>query len=82
LPVLTVAQQRALLRMKSVRMSFARRRRCSPTSVLSDAALHEVALANSASVEQIRKAFAQHQIRDEPLALAFAEILQAELQNL
>jgi ATP-dependent DNA helicase RecQ len=80
-PGLTVAQQRALLRMKSVRLSIAQRRRCSPASIVPDAALREVALANSASPAMIREAFAQHQIRDESLAVAFAEVLQREFNN-
>jgi superfamily II DNA helicase RecQ len=80
-PALTVAQQRALLRMKSVRLSIAQRRRCSPARIVPDAALREVALANSASPAMIREAFAQHEIRDESLAVAFAEVLQREFNN-
>jgi ATP-dependent DNA helicase RecQ len=78
---LTVAQQRALLRMKSVRLAIARRRRCSPPSIAPDAALHDVALANSASLAAVRAAFAHHRIRDEALAAALAEVLQREFQN-
>jgi hypothetical protein len=80
-PGLTVAQQRALLRMKSARLSIAQRRRCSPASIVPDVALREVALANSASPATICEAFAQHQIRDESLAVAFAEVLQREFNN-
>jgi ATP-dependent DNA helicase RecQ len=76
---LTVAQQRALLRMKSVRLSIAQRRRCSPSSVVPDLALRDVALANAGSVTAICAALAQHQIRDESLAAAFAESLRNEL---
>jgi ATP-dependent DNA helicase RecQ len=78
---LTVAQQRALLRMKSARLSIAQRRRCSPASIVPDAALRDVVLAKSVSPAAIRDAFAHHQIRDESLTRAFAEILQSELQN-
>jgi ATP-dependent DNA helicase RecQ len=82
LPGLNVAQQRALLRMRSARLSIAQRRRCSPASLVPDAALHEIALTNSTSVDAIRAAFARHQVRDNALIQAFAEILQTELQNI
>ncbi|MGA8601414.1 MAG: RecQ family ATP-dependent DNA helicase [Beijerinckiaceae bacterium] len=82
LPALTIAQQRALLWMKSVRLSIAQKRRCSPASLVPDAALHEIALANSASIDAIRAAFTQHQIGDDSLVRAFAELLQTELQNI
>jgi superfamily II DNA helicase RecQ len=82
LPALTIAQQRALLRMKSVRLSIAQKRRCSPASLVPDAALHEIALANSAPIDAIRAAFTQHQIGDDSLVRAFAELLQTELQNI
>jgi ATP-dependent DNA helicase RecQ len=82
LPGLTVAQQRALLRMKSVRMSIAQKRRCPPPSIAPDAVLREVALANSASAAAIREAFAQHQIRDESVIVAFAEVLEREFPNI
>jgi hypothetical protein len=82
LPALTIAQQRALLRMKSVRLSIAQKRRCSPASLVPDTALHEIALANSASIDAIRAAFTQHQIGDDSLVRAFAELLQTELQNI
>src|SRR5947209_2219228 len=81
-PGLNVAQQRALLRMRSARLSIAQRRRCSPASLVPDAALHEIALTNSTSVDAIRAAFARHQVRDDALIRAFAEILQTELQNI
>ncbi|MEA3089607.1 MAG: ATP-dependent helicase RecQ, partial [Caballeronia sp.] len=80
-PALTVAQQRAVLRMKSARLSIARRRRCAPPSVAPDTALHDVALANATSVSEIRAALARHQIGDEGLATLFAEILHSELQK-
>jgi ATP-dependent DNA helicase RecQ len=80
-PGLNVAQQRALLRMRSARLSIAQRRRCSPASLVPDAALHEIALANSTSVDAIRAAFARYQVGDDALIQAFAEILQTELQN-
>jgi superfamily II DNA helicase RecQ len=79
---LTIAQQRALLRMKSARLSMAQSRRCSPARLVPDAALRDVALANSPSPAAIRETFARHQIRDESLTQAFAEILQNELQNI
>jgi superfamily II DNA helicase RecQ len=79
---LTIAQQRALLRMKSARLRIAQRRRCSPARLLPDAALCELALANSPSPAVIRETFARHEIRDESLTRAFAEILQNELQNI
>jgi ATP-dependent DNA helicase RecQ len=78
---LTVTQQRALLRMKSARLSIAQRRRCSPPSVAPDAVLREVAFANSASPAAIREAFSRHQVRDEALAAALAEVLQREFQD-
>jgi ATP-dependent DNA helicase RecQ len=82
MPELTIARQRALLRMKSTRLSIAQRGRCSPARVVPDAALRDVALANSTSLAAIREAFARHQIRDEFLTRAFAEILPNELQNI
>jgi ATP-dependent DNA helicase RecQ len=82
MPELIIARQRALLRMKSTRLSIAQRGRCSPARVVPDAALRDVALANSTSLAAIREAFARHQIRDEFLTRAFAEILQNELQNI
>jgi superfamily II DNA/RNA helicase len=79
---LTIAQQRALLRMKSARLLIAQSRRCSPARLVPDAALCELALATSASPAGIRETFARHQIRDESVTRAFAEILQNELQNI
>ena len=79
---LTIAQQRALLRMKSARLRIARNRRCSPVRLVPDAALCELALAKSPSPAVIRETFVRHQIQDESLARAFADILQNELQNI
>ena len=79
---LSIAQQRALLRMKSARLRIAQRRRCSPARLVPDAALCELALANSPSPRVIRETFARHEIRDESLSRVFAEILQNELQNI
>ena len=79
---LTVAQQRALLRMKSARLSIAQRRRCSPSSIAPDAALREMARSNSTSRAEISEAFARHKIHDEALTRALLEILQRELQNI
>ncbi|MBV8849733.1 MAG: RecQ family ATP-dependent DNA helicase [Methylobacteriaceae bacterium] len=82
LPTLTIAQERAVLRMKSARLSIAQRRRCAPAHLVPDAVLREVALTGAISPAAIPEAFARHQIRDEPLAQALTEILRNELRNI
>ena len=79
---LSIAQQRALLRMKSARLRIAQTRRCSPARLVPDAALCELVLASSPSPAVICETFARHEVRDESLTRAFAEILQNELQNI
>jgi ATP-dependent DNA helicase RecQ len=81
LPGLTVEQERALLRMKALRISIAQRRRRSPASLVPDAALRELALAESVSAAAIRQTFARHKIQDESLTLAFVGSLQIEPRN-
>jgi hypothetical protein len=68
--------------MKSVRLSIAQKRRCTPASLGRDPAQPEKALANCAWVDAIRAAFTQLQIGDDSLVRAFAELLQTELQNI
>jgi ATP-dependent DNA helicase RecQ len=81
LPPLTTAQERALLRLKSVRLSIARKMRSAPASVAPDSALHEIVHAASASRDAIRQTLMRHELRDETLVQAMFEALQHEIQN-
>jgi ATP-dependent DNA helicase RecQ len=78
---LTVAQERALLRMKSARLSIAQRRRCSPPSVAPDAVLHEIAAANPSTLEALRQALRRHDIRDELVSKALYDACRHEMQS-
>jgi ATP-dependent DNA helicase RecQ len=81
MPALTVAQQRAVLRMKSARLAYARKRRCSPPSIASDKVLHELALAEPLSPDRIGDTLARHDIRDPALTQHLYDVLRRELQD-
>jgi ATP-dependent DNA helicase RecQ len=78
---LTIAQERALLRMKSARLSIAQRRRCSPPSVAPDAVLHEIAAGNPPTLETLREALTRHDIRHDVVSKALFEACLQELQS-
>jgi ATP-dependent DNA helicase RecQ len=81
LPPLTIAQERALLRLKSVRLSIARKERRAPAGVAPDTALHEIARAEPVSHDAIREALMRHELRDEALVRSLFEALQHEFRN-
>jgi superfamily II DNA helicase RecQ len=78
---LTIAQERALLRLKSARLSIARKKRCAPASVAPDNALHEIARAESVSRDAIRETLMRHELHDEALVRSVFEALQQEFRN-
>jgi ribonuclease D len=81
LPPLTIAQERALLRLKSVRLSMARKKRCAPARIATDDVLYEIARAEPVSQAAIRNALMRQKFRDEALVQAMFEALQHEVQN-
>jgi hypothetical protein len=80
-PPLTIAQERALLRLKSVRLSIARTRRCAPAGLVPDDILYEIARAEPVSRDAIRQTLTCHELRDEALVQAMFEALQQEFQS-
>ncbi|GAC1329711.1 MAG: hypothetical protein NVSMB26_06280 [Beijerinckiaceae bacterium] len=73
-PSLTVAQERALIKMRSIRMSLARRRRRALLQIAPEAALCEIALAIPVSSDTIRDVLARHGIADEILSEGFLDV--------
>jgi ATP-dependent DNA helicase RecQ len=78
---LTVAQQRALIRMKSARMAVAMKRRSPPASLAPDSVLHDLVLASPKNLPEIEAAFAAVEIRDRFLATALLTALRGEMHD-